>query len=193
MAQRQPHGGDSAVEAAPGEVPFEHLPWRPWHEREIRTGGVGWLGRHARSAPMVMYQACAQALPLPLNYHMPCQVKEDTEALVMLGANDLPIARAWAAAHGGVSSGIMGCRAWPCPARAFCELPRHGGSDAVQQRGTFMRQPMCVMLPLLTLQAELVTEASVGWAAATLLSRAFSLDMAGDEAVEGGEKNDGLR
>jgi len=37
------------------------------------------------------------------------------------------------------------------------------------------------------LQEELFTQASVAWAAATLLSRAFCLDFSDDEMVAGGE------
>ncbi len=48
-----------------------------------------------------------------------------------------------------------------------------------------MYQALPYTLITCIVQEEVVNEASVGWAAATLLSRAFSLDLAEEEPLEG--------
>ncbi|KAJ9520185.1 hypothetical protein QJQ45_030112 [Haematococcus lacustris] len=89
------------------------------------------------------------------------QVAEDCEALSLLGANQLPLAAAWRATQPPpLLPPSLPPLPPPCPPCCPQARPGSGGED-------------------------LVSVGSVTWAASSLLSRAFSLDMAPDEALEG--------
>jgi hypothetical protein len=62
------------------------------------------------------------------------------------------------------------------------QIPNSGASSSLPHHFTSLH----VALYTTPQGAQLVTQHSVRWAAATLLSRAFSIDLSDDECVEGG-------